>query len=138
MGIYDVQCMFSDDQGSLTTSVASTNIIDLGSGFNRNIGPGEPIKVEVRITADMTESANTITCSLQTDDNASFSSATTLASSAATALSSLEAGDKIVVVGTVPDTGVERYLRMYYTLSATTAGNVGTLQAALVLDTQTN
>ena len=136
MAIYDVENMFSDDQ-AITTTAASTNYIDLGPGFDRNIGPGEPIKLEVQVTTGFTTSTETLTVSLQTDDNTSFSSATTLATSAAIPASSMtSAGYKINVTGTVPDTGVERYLRLYYTCSATLAA--GIVQGAFALDTQTN
>lgn len=72
----DAELQFSDAQ-AVTASAASTNIVDLGSP--RNIGVGCELYLVCAVTTAMTDagSDSTITVILETDDNDSFSSATT-------------------------------------------------------------
>jgi len=51
---------------------------------------------------------------IQTDDNTSFSSATTIATLPQKAQAALTAGDKFLLQ--LPKSGVERYIRGYYTV----------------------
>ncbi|MCW3699230.1 Bbp16 family capsid cement protein [Burkholderia cenocepacia] len=101
---------------ALSASGASTNIIDLGS--DRGIGPGRPlwVVVAVAVAADNTTGDETYSIALQTDDNAAFSSPTTIAT-VAPAATSLPAGARLVIG--MPFTN-ERYLRLNYTLGGTT------------------
>ena len=101
---------------ALTASGASTNIIDLGS--DRDIGPGRPLWVVVAAAgaARNTTGAETYSIALQTDDNAAFSSPTTIAT-VAPAAASLTAGARLVIGMPFAN---ERYLRLNYTLGGTT------------------
>lgn len=104
-----------DNANSMTSSEASTNIVDLGS--DRDVGVGRPLYLVVIVTTalDDADADETYSVALQTDDNASFSSATTLLSFSFTRGDA--AGTK--QVHTIPQTN-ERYLRLYYTLGGTT------------------
>ncbi|MDR8077840.1 hypothetical protein KPA96_19480 [Burkholderia cenocepacia] len=101
---------------ALSASGASTNIIDLGS--DRDIGPGRPlwVVVAVAVAADNTTGDETYSIALQTDDNAAFSSPTTIAT-VAPAAASLPAGARLVIGMPFAN---ERYLRLNYTLGGTT------------------
>src|SRR5688500_16191341 len=111
--IHDAQLLFSDAQALTgTTPVASTNVIDLGS--DRNIGVGEPLVVLITVDVAAGGTAPTLTPTLQTDDNAAFSSPATVATMAAIAAAALTAGAKIVMP--IPaNLDAERYLRLSYT-----------------------
>lgn len=115
--ILDGQNLYSDAQ-ALTATAASTNIIDHGA--DRNLGIGEPMAVviTVGVAADGTTGDETYSAQVQTDDNASFSSATSVAG-AVTIARGTAAGTKFVVA-IPPDTTIERYTRVYYTLGGTT------------------
>jgi len=127
----DKQLMFSEAQ-AVTTTTASTNIIDLGPGSDA--GAGEPLELMVVVDEAVTaDGAATLTIALQTDDNASFSSATTLASTGAIGKAALTLGSSHFRLE-VPE-GAERYLRLNYTV-ATGPLTAGKFTAGLVLDRQ--
>lgn len=115
--IIDNQNLLSDAQ-ALTASGASTNLIDLGS--DRDFGVGEPmaVVVTVDVAADGTTTDETYAFAIQTDDNASFSSATTL-ESRTIGYASLTAGSQHVL-NFPSDGSCERYVRLYATLGGTT------------------
>lgn len=123
----DHQEILSDGQ-ALTESAASTSYKDFGK--DRNIGIGEQMCVVVvpTVAADATTGDETYTFAVQTDDNSSFSSATTL-SSRAIAAASLTVGS-IHVLPIPADKSMERYMRAYYTLAGTTP--TITVKAALL------
>lgn len=113
--ILDAQQLFSDAQ-ALTSTAASTNLIDLSS--DRNIGIGEPMSVliVVDVAADDADGNETYSVAVQTDDNSSFSSAATLATLTITRGDA--AGTRYAF--TLPPTeSMERYLRLNYTLGGT-------------------
>lgn len=113
--IIDAQNEFSDGQ-ALTSTAASTNLIDLGA--DRNIGVGEPMGVLllVDVAADDGNADETYSVAVQTDDNSSFSSATTIGTITITRGDA--AGTKYVFA--LPkDTSMERYIRLNYTLGGT-------------------
>lgn len=110
--LIDAQHLFSDAQ-ALTATGASTNSIDLGS--DRDIGPGEPMAVVLKFDAALAGTSPTISVAIQTDDNSSFSSPTTIITSQT--LSSAAAGTQVVVP--LPAAN-ERYVRLNYTLNGTT------------------
>lgn len=115
--ILDGQNLYSDAQ-ALTTTAASTNLIDHGA--DRNLGIGEPMSlvITIDVAADATNSDETYVAQLQTDDNSSFSSATSVGG-AITITRGTAAGTKFVMA--VPaDTTFERYSRVNYTLGGTT------------------
>lgn len=113
----DAQQLLSDAQ-ALTATAASTNIIDLGS--DRNLGVGEPmcVVINVDVAADFTSANETYQFDVETDDNASFSSATVIGRRIIAA-SLLTAGSRHVI-GLPADFSAERYLRVNYTLGGTT------------------
>ena len=100
----DSKQAFSDGQ-ALTATAVSTNVIDLG--VDRDIGPGEHMAVMVSSSVDAGGTSPTLQVVVQTDDNDSFSSATTIGTSSVTA--DLVAGQKIVVPIGLTN---ERYLRL--------------------------
>jgi hypothetical protein len=105
--------LFGRDQ-AVTASAASTDYIDLGSA--RDIGNGTPLEILVLCTEAATASgAATVQVALQSDDNSSFSSAANLVLSDAIPKASLTVGSEVLRVP-VPH-GVERYLRLYFTVA---------------------
>lgn len=109
--IIDAELQLSDAQ-ALTATAASTNLIDLG--VDRDIGKGEPLALVITVDVALAGTSPTFQPAIQTDDNAAFSSATTLLTGQS--YSALAAGAKIVLP--IPDTN-ERYLRANYTLGGT-------------------
>jgi len=124
--IIDYNLQFSDAQ-SVTADAASTNIIDLGS--DRDIGPGEEMKIALNFDVAMGGSSPTLAVLVQTDDNAAFSSATTVLTSRSIAAAAV--GDQLVLG--LPDTN-ERYVRLYYDVGGSSP--TMTVSASVVKDAQ--
>ncbi|MCK1585483.1 hypothetical protein IVB03_39505 [Bradyrhizobium sp. 168] len=134
----DAQLTFSDAQ-AVTATAGSTNVIDTGPLFSgntgRNLGVGHRAYVIVNVDVAMTDagSDSTITVTLETDDNAAFSSAATVATlgviPALTAAGAVYAFG-LPIAGSVP---YERYIRLMYT---TTNGNLttGSFTASITTD----
>lgn len=98
---------------TLTSSGASTDYIDLGS--DRDVGPGQPLYLVLAVSAcDGTTGDETYSFALQTDDNSSFSSASTIATVAPTRA----VAPTRYVIG-FPYSN-ERYIRLNATLGGTT------------------
>jgi hypothetical protein len=126
--ILDNQTKFSALQ-AVTASAASTNYYD-------NQVAGDAYDNELYLVCRVGTAFATLTnltISIQTDDNTSFSSATTLASSPAIVLASLTADTEVFKVR-VPK-GLERYFQVYYTVGGSNA-TAGTIDAFLVKDIQ--
>jgi hypothetical protein len=126
--ILDAQLQFSADQ-ALTTTAASTNVLDMLA--DRNLGLGSvplAVLIVVKVATDGTTGDETYSAQLQTDDNAAFSSATSIGG-AITIARGAAAGTKYAVPLPI-GTDVERYLRLNYTLGGTTP--TATLDAFLV------
>lgn len=133
--ILDKNLMFSEDQdlAQVAGSYASTNVIDLQDVKK---GEGTPIEVLCQITETFTSGgAATLTVALQTDDNASFSSATTYTIESTVALASLVAGKQFAI--RILPNNMERYARMYYTIGTATT-TAGKMSSGLGSDLQTN
>lgn len=114
--ILDAQNNFSDGQAiSGTSATPSTNSIDLGAV--RQMGVGEPLYVLVNVPVAAGGTTPTLTMKIQTDDNSSFSSATDLLTTQAYAAAALVAGAQFVLP--LPVSGMERYIRMSYTMGGT-------------------
>lgn len=129
--MYDKLNTFGTDQ-AVTTTAASTDIIDLGAV--RDIGNGEPLELVILVTETVTASgAATVTFTLETDDNAGFSSTFVLASSSAIGKAALTAGTEVLRVKVPLD--AERYLRTNYTV-ATGPLTAGKFTAFLAHDRQ--
>lgn len=114
--LLDAQLQFSASQ-AITVDAVSTNIIDLGVA--RQIGVGEPMVVfiAVIVAADATTGDETYSFELQTDDNSSFSSATTLFDQDIPR-ANLTLGSQHVIA--IPTARVERYIRLNYDVGGTT------------------
>ena len=137
--ILDYQLQFSDAQ-AVTSTAASKNIIDLGplhtDNTDRDIGAGESLRLRILVdTAALSTASSTVTFSLETDDHATFSSATTLWSSAAVAKATLVAGYQVADIA-LPK-GFEKYARVKYTV-ATADLTAGAFTAFICKDSQDN
>ncbi|MFN4018045.1 MAG: Bbp16 family capsid cement protein [Reyranella sp.] len=129
--MYDKLNTFGTDQ-AVTTTAASTDIVDLGAA--RDIGNGEPLELVILVTQSVTAAgAATVTFALETDDNAAFSSPVVLANSGAIGKAALTAGTEVLRVKVPLD--AERYLRTNYTV-ATGPLTAGTFTAFLAHDRQ--
>ena len=129
--MYDKLNTFGTDQ-AVTTTAASTDIIDFGAV--RDVGNGEPLELVILVSETVTASgAATVTFTLETDDNAGFSSTFVLASSGAIGKAALTAGTEVLRVKVPLD--VERYLRTNYTV-ATGPLTAGKFTAFLAHDRQ--
>lgn len=124
--IIDYNLQLSDAQ-SVTADAASTNVIDLGA--DRDIGPGEDMKIVVSFDVAMGGSSPTLAVQVETDDNSSFSSASTVLTSRT--ISAAAAGDTLVMG--LPDTN-ERYIRLNYDVGGTSP--TMTVSASIVKDAQ--
>lgn len=111
---YDLQEVFSADQ-AVTASAASQNYMDLQKA--RNVGIGEGTWVECVVKTAMTDAGSNSTCTvtLESDDNASFSSATTIQTLGTFA--ALSAAGTRLLAKLQPMTTPERYLRGYFTVA---------------------
>ena len=126
--LFDSQNLFSDLQ-AVTVTANSTNLLDTGA--TRDLLAGEGLFLVVQVSTAFTAGgAATLVVTLETDDNSSFSSATTLFTSAAIPVAALTLGARPVQIR-VPR-GAERYLRLTYTV-ATGPMTAGAVIAGLVL-----
>ena len=110
--IIDSRLEFSDGQ-TVSASAASTNYIDLsavGDAINELY-----LVVVVDSASDSADDLETVTAVLQSDDNASFSSP-----KAETAAVSCAQVEGVTVLKMRLPRGLQRYLRMYYTVGGTT------------------
>lgn len=135
--ILDKLNTFSDAQ-AVTTTAASTNVIDLGplthGNTIRDIGAGEPVYLYVSVGAAATAGgAATVSIAFQTDTAENFGTAVTLFTSPTFALADMAAGAQLIRIA-VPR-GVKRYLRLNYTVG-TGPLLTGTFNAGLVKDIQ--
>jgi hypothetical protein len=112
--IMDALLEFSDAQ-ALTATAVSTNVIDLSA--DRDIGTGRALYwvISVDVALDGTTGDETYVATLQTDDNAAFSSGTTIA----TITMTRGAASGTRYWAGIPSAN-ERYLRVTYTLGGTT------------------
>jgi len=138
--IFDQQALFSDAQ-AITATAASTNILDLGApgtpkhaaaAITQDFGRGRHVPIRVQVTESFTN-LTSLEIAVQVDDNASFSSAKTVATSSV-ALAALVAGYALPTEY-VPRGVDERYMRLYYTVTGT-APNAGKITAGLVFGSE--
>lgn len=130
--ILDQHLVMSNAQAVTTGATASTDYIDLGVA--RDIAPGTPLEVFACVTTTATSGGSaTLAFKVETDDNTSFSSATTLISKTAVAVASLVAG-LVICKEKLPST-TERYVRCVWTV-ATADLTAGNFTAALVKDVE--
>jgi hypothetical protein len=143
--IIDNTLVLSDHQ-AVTADAGSTNVIDFGaqgtpygwvSAYGRDMGDGF---MEIPLLVEVTEAFNNLTSlqvSAQTDDNAAFSSATTVVLGPAVLLASLVAGYRFNALARVPKGTGEQYFRLYYDVTGT-APTTGKIFAAVTAGDQTN
>jgi hypothetical protein len=137
--ILDKQMLFSDAQ-AVTTTIVSTNIMDLGpmhaDNTDRDIGAGTTLRlVIITDTAAQSTASSTVTFSLETSDTATFGTATTLWASAAVAKATLVAGYKVADIA-LPR-GFLKYARVKYTV-ATADLTTGAFTSFICKDSQDN
>lgn len=141
--LLDENTLFSDDQ-AVTATAASTNYMDLGASstvpgapaaLGNKIGGANEIPLLVQVTANFA-TLTSLTVSVEVDDNTSFSSARTVAATAAIPAAELVAG-YITSLTVLPSTIDERYMRLKYTVGGSNA-TAGTITASIAAGIQTN
>lgn len=141
--IMDRTGLFSDGQ-AITATAASTNTIDLGAtgtpyggtALVRNVGHGNHVPLVVTVTQSF-NTLTSLTISVETDDNAGFSSASTVWTSPAYTLAQLAAGAEYLLPDAIPASVKERYVRLKYTVAGTNP-TLGKITAGVVASRQTN
>jgi len=120
--IMDRTNLFSDGQ-AITATAASTNVIDLGVA--RDIGFGTTIPLAVAVPQSF-NNLTSLTISVQTDDNAAFSSPNTVFTSPAYTLTQMASGAEYLLPEAIPGGTNERFVRLQYTVAGTapTAGKI--------------
>lgn len=110
----DQQNQYSDAQ-ALTATAASTNAID--HGVDRNLGIGEPLTVVLTVDVALAGTTPTFQFALQTDSTSAFGSAVSVVTSQS--YTALAAATR-VALPVPPDTSMNRFSRLNYTLGGTT------------------
>ena len=128
--LLDQQAIFSAAQ-AITATAASTNIIDTGSSKDSGKGGDVPLLIQV---VEAFNTLTSLTVTVQTDDNAAFSTPTDVIS-LVIPQASLTVGYKTPVI-TLP-MKMERYIRLNYTVTGT-APTTGKVTAGIVDGVQTN
>jgi hypothetical protein len=123
--IIDYQNRFSTEQ-AVTSSAASTNVIDLGVAGNM-VGDEPMIVAQVQTTFDSVAEDSTMALSVQTSVDEAFTSPITLMSTPVIAEATLVAGYEPLKVK-MP-LGLKRYVRLYFTVAGTGAFTTGKLNA---------
>lgn len=136
--IFDRTLLFSDGQ-AITATVPSTNVVDLGAtgtvngastAMVREIGYGNDVDLSVTVTQSF-NNLTSLSIAIQVDDNAAFSSPTTVFTSPAYMLAQLATGAKYLLPDTLPAGTNERYVRLMYTVAGT-APTTGKITAGVV------
>lgn len=129
--ILDAQNSFSNGQAVTGAGATpSTDSVDLGA--IRQMGVGEPLYVVVNVPVGAGGTTPTLSVGIQTDDNSAFSSPATLSTSPVYPAAQIGAGAQFVYP--LPVSGMERHLRLLYTLGGTSP--TITLDAHLVTSAQ--
>lgn len=132
MTIMDSTMLFSDAQ-AITGTAVSTNVVNLG--HSDEIGTGHPLDLLIQVVENDFDNLTDLTVELQTDDNESFSSPTTIAQSEAAPLADLKVGYRFNV--NYWPRGNEQYIRLRYVVNGTNPTQ-GAITAAITSTTQTN
>ena len=123
--IFDNEMMFSKN-ATLSASGVSTNVVDLGAN---GTGSKSGLELAVLVSADFA-GGTSVCVTLETDDNDAFASTKTVLQTADIAVADLVKGYRFLF-GCLPH-GVERYVRLSYTVSGTMTA--GAITAGLLLD----
>lgn len=124
------ELLFSDEQ-AITTTAASTNLIDFGDAAallggpadqSQDIGRGVPVPIFINVT-EAFAAGTSLQVQLQTDSDSGFGSPTTLLETEVVATASLVAGYQFSPLY-LPQ-HIERYVRLNYVVVGThSAGKV--------------
>lgn len=142
--IMDQTGLFSSAQ-AITATAVSDNYIDLGAtgtvygaaaALTRDIGKGAEVPIKITVTQTF-NNLTSLTVTIETDDNSSFSSATVIFTSRAYLLAELTAGGKYILPDESPVYTNERYVRLRYTVAGT-APSTGKITAGVTAGNQTN
>lgn len=142
--IMDATSLFSNAQ-PITATTASTNVVDLGQSgtvygasapITRDIGKGMSVPLACRVVESF-NNLTSLTISIETDDNAGFTSPNTVFTSPAYSLTDLQMGGRHLLPDSIPVGTNERYMRLKYT-PAGTAPTTGKITAGTTLGNQTN
>jgi hypothetical protein len=135
----DALLQFSSAQ-AITSTARSTNVVDLSVA--RDMGVGEDLYICLTVDEAFTASGSaTLTITLETDDNAAFSSAGVLFSTPAIGKAALTLNVAPMFICVPMDSGFsfgvnwERYISLNYTV-ATGPMTAGKITAAIVQDVQ--
>lgn len=128
---------------AVSTTAASTNVIDLGApgtvlggpaALVRDIGPGMPIPLMVQVTGTVTGPGNMVV-EVRTCTTASMTGAVTLARTTAMTTAQLTAGYQIPIP-VVPLDMSSRYMDVRYVVDSTLS--ISGISAGIVAGLQTN
>jgi len=122
---------------AITATANSTNIIDLGAQDGDVPDPnflGDYPRLHAQVTEAFTNLTNLVV-TLETDDNADFSSATEKLTSGEVLLADLVAGKRLFNQQ-LPE-GLERYIRLVFTVTGS-APDAGEIVAGLTFDRPVN
>lgn len=137
--LLDKETQFSNRQ-AITASAPSTNHINLqptgrrphsNTVVSRDLGMSD-IPMLVQVT-DAFSGGTSVQVSVQTDDNAAFSSPKTVIQTAAIPVADLKAGYQFTI-DRFPIGANEQYVRLYYTVAGTPTA--GTITASAVAGVQ--
>lgn len=131
--IFDQTNKFSASQ-AITTTAASTNVIDLGV-TGRDVGVGEMIPVWVGVDTDFA-TLTSLQVTLQTDDDEAFGTAVDVIQTGAVPAADLVAGYQFSL-NSVPKNVLGRYVRLNYTVAGS-AATAGTITAGMTMGNQQN
>lgn len=140
--IFSKEMLFSDHQ-AVTADAASTNVIDLlatgtpshgAAALTRDIGPGEPIPIEIMITEAFTL-LTSLDIQVQVATDEAFTSPVVVQSQTLL-LAALTLGARVNFMYLPENTNL-RYLRLYYDVTGT-APDAGTIYAGISMGRQTN
>lgn len=140
--IFSKQLLMSDAQ-AITADAGSTNVIDLkangnlvggSGGITRSLGKGNKVPLLVQVV-EAFNNLTSLAISVQTDDNAAFSSAKTVLTETVL-LADLVAG-KQFNLDFLPRGVNEQYVRIYYDVTGT-APTTGKITAGIVHGVQSN
>jgi hypothetical protein len=130
MAILDAFLQLSDAQ-AVTTSAASTNIIDTKSELGDALEKGAWLRVAVQTSFTMAGATKTLQATFMSADDTAFNTgAVTHAATAALASTACTAGKELLVMKLPKN--VKRYIRLYYTCGDT--ASAGKIDAHIVTD----
>lgn len=141
--IFDAQTKFSTAQ-AITAAAASTNIIDLGAAgipygasaaLSRDLGVGGEVPLRIQVVEKFLTLTN-LKVAVQTSVDEAFTSPITVLETEAIPVASLLAGYQFNI-DRFPLKTANRYVRLYYTPTGTTA-TAGKVTAGVVVANQQN